>query len=57
MADYTIRHKPECLYAAVEIAKEYARGANGQVDPANIVTVLDETYKKLITFLEGTKKP
>ncbi len=49
--------KQDCLLAAVEITKEYARGSNGTVAYSYIPELLEATYIKLVSLMETSKQP
>lgn len=48
--------KDDCLKAAVEVAKEYARGASGSGAYDGPAEVLEKVYVKLVKLSEETKE-
>ena len=49
--------KQDCLLAAVEITKEYARGSNGTVPYSYIPELLEDMYTKLVSLMEKSIQP
>lgn len=52
----TINDKQDCLAAAIEITKEYARGGSGSGAYNAPAEVLENVYNKLVILLEDTKE-